>query len=76
MKQISANQISIFPFPEEEENQIADPLMSKLPFAVVGSNVIVTNQDGERVRGRRYPWGTVNIENEVGYNWDFGYSIH
>ena len=39
--------------------------MSKLPFAVVGSNVVVTNDAGDRVRGRRYPWGTVNIEDQV-----------
>jgi len=34
------------------------------PFAVVGSNVSTTLEDGRLVRGREYPWGTVNIENK------------
>ena len=33
-----------------------------LPFAVVGSNVLVEDGEGRKVRGRKYPWGTVNIE--------------
>ena len=33
-----------------------------LPFAVVGSNVLVEDEEGRKVRGRKYPWGTVNIE--------------
>ena len=33
-----------------------------LPFAVVGSNVLVDDGEGRKVRGRKYPWGTVNIE--------------
>ena len=33
-----------------------------LPFAVVGSNVLVEDGEGRAVRGRKYPWGTVNIE--------------
>ena len=36
------------------------------PFAVVGSNVSTMLSDGRIVRGREYPWGTVNIENKVG----------
>ena len=33
-----------------------------LPFAVVGSNVLVEDGEGRAVRGRKYPWGMVNIE--------------
>ena len=33
-----------------------------LPFAVVGSNVLVEDGEGRAVRGRKYPWGTVDIE--------------
>ena len=36
------------------------------PCAVVGSNVSTMLSDGRIVRGREYPWGTVNIENKVG----------
>jgi len=32
------------------------------PFAVVGSNTIIQDDSGRKVRGRSYPWGTVNIE--------------
>ena len=35
------------------------------PFAVVGSNVAITNSEGKVVRGREYPWGIVDIENKV-----------
>ena len=64
MNQIEENEISIYKFPEDEESN-KPSIMSKLPFAVVGSNVVVTNHNGEKVRGRRYPWGTVNIEDQV-----------
>ena len=32
------------------------------PFAVVSSNTLTTLSDGRVVRGREYPWGCVNIE--------------
>ena len=39
--------------------------MSKVPFAVVGANTEVTSQEGGRkVRGRRYPWGVIEVDNE------------
>ena len=36
-----------------------------LPFAVVGSNAILTDDEGNNYRGREYPWGSINIENQV-----------
>ena len=36
------------------------------PYAVVSSNTLTRLGDGRRVRGREYPWGTVNIEDKVG----------
>ena len=36
------------------------------PYAVVSSNTLTTLEDGRRVRGREYPWGTLNIEDKVG----------
>ena len=41
-------------------------MRNRLPFAVVGSNTVVTDKEGNIVRGREYPWGTVNIEDKVG----------
>jgi septin 7 len=38
--------------------------MSKVPFAVVGANSEVTTSDGRRVRGRSYPWGIIEVDNE------------
>ena len=38
--------------------------MSKVPFAVVGANNEITNGDGRKVRGRQYPWGLIEVDNE------------
>jgi septin 7 len=40
------------------------PSQSKVPFAVVGANSIVNTPDGRQVRGRSYPWGTIEVDNE------------
>ena len=40
-------------------------MRSLLPFAVVGSNATLTDEEGNKYRGRVYPWGTVNIEDQV-----------
>ena len=37
---------------------------SKIPFAVVGSNNYVQTPDGRQVRGRSYPWGVIEVDNE------------
>ena len=55
MKQIDKAEIQIYQFPKETA------VNSKLPFAVVGSNCVL-DIDGEKIRGRQYPWGVVNIE--------------
>ena len=41
-------------------------MRGRLPFAVVGSNTMVMDREGNMCRGREYPWGTVNIEDKVG----------
>lgn len=43
------------------ENQ---EIMSKVPFAVVGANTEVVNAEGRTVRGRSYPWGVIEVDNE------------
>ena len=50
--QLKDNQINIF-------NLDAD---QTIPFGVVGSNVTLEDGEGRKVRGRKYPWGTVDIE--------------
>ena len=38
--------------------------MSKVPFAVVGANTEVSTPEGRKVRGRKYPWGIIEVDNE------------
>ena len=39
--------------------------MSKVPFAVVGANTeVASSEGGRKVRGRRYPWGIIEVDNE------------
>ncbi|KAF9943977.1 Cell division control protein 3, partial [Mortierella alpina] len=39
-------------------------VMSKIPFAIVGSDKVIETADGRHVRGRKYPWGTIEVDNE------------
>merc|ERR1711953_1300202 len=47
---------------ERRENR---KLKERVPFAVVGSNTLIDPPDGgdKKIRGRRYPWGVVDVEN-------------
>ncbi|XP_026210298.1 septin 5b [Anabas testudineus] len=60
--------IKIYQFPdcdsdEDEEFKKQDKeLKDSTPFAVIGSNTVVEAR-GQRVRGRLYPWGIVEVEN-------------
>jgi cell division control protein 11 len=60
--------IPVYNFPydveEDDEETIAEnsELRAMLPFAIVGSEEeIMVN--GEPIRGRRYPWGIVDVDN-------------
>ena len=55
--------ISVYDFPRDEDEAESSDIWA--PFAVVGSNAIVEDSAGRRFRGRRYPWGCVNIEDQV-----------
>ncbi|KAK9532153.1 hypothetical protein VZT92_009553 [Zoarces viviparus] len=60
--------IKIYQFPdcdsdEDDEFKRQDKeLKESSPFAVIGSNTVVEAR-GQRVRGRLYPWGIVEVEN-------------
>ncbi|XP_028318755.1 septin 5b isoform X1 [Gouania willdenowi] len=60
--------IKIYQFPncdsdeDEEFKQQDRELKESSPFAVIGSNTVVEAR-GQRVRGRLYPWGIVEVEN-------------
>merc|ERR1719300_1273141 len=67
MNQIQSSKIKIYEFPdvsdgEESEKRDNKRMKDRVPFAVVGSNTIV-EVDGKKCRGRKYPWGVVDIEN-------------
>ncbi|QLG74671.1 hypothetical protein HG535_0G05540 [Zygotorulaspora mrakii] len=55
-----------FPFDEEdiseEDYQTNSYLRSLLPFSVIGSNNVENLGDGTMIRGRKYPWGMLDVE--------------
>jgi len=50
---------------DEKERRENRKLKERVPFAVVGSNTLIDPPDGgdKKIRGRRYPWGVVDVEN-------------
>ncbi|AMD21881.1 HFR026Cp [Eremothecium sinecaudum] len=56
---------------DEETQKATKQLFSKVPFAVVGSTQEVNTADGRTVRGRSYPWGIIEVDNEK--HSDFSY---
>ena len=69
MADIAHHNIHIFQAPtyeNEDEETIAEAeeIASKIPFAVVGSDKVVETPDGREVRGRSYPWGVIEVDNE------------
>ncbi|WRT68393.1 uncharacterized protein IL334_005369 [Kwoniella shivajii] len=68
MEDIEYYGIPVYNFPydaeEDDEETIADnsSLRALLPFAIVGSEEEIMI-DGEPIRGRRYPWGIVEVDN-------------
>ena len=72
MRQISQASIKIYDFPddgsfvfEEKDKKEIRNMKTRVPFAVVGSNTIIENADGKRIRGRKYPWGVVDVSNTL-----------
>ncbi|AOA64425.1 Component of the septin ring of the mother-bud neck that is required for cytokinesis [Komagataella phaffii GS115] len=49
---------------DEESLQITKEMISKIPFAIVGSTQKVQTADGRTVRGRSYPWGVIEVDND------------
>ncbi|XP_023570072.1 septin-14 [Octodon degus] len=65
MSELISNGIQIYQFPTDDESiaQTNSSMNGMLPFAVVGSTDEV--KVGKRmVRGRHYPWGVLQVENE------------
>jgi cell division control protein 11 len=68
MQDIEHYAIPVYNFPydveEDDDETIQDnsELRAMMPFALVGMSEEI-EMDGELVRARRYPWGTVEIDN-------------
>lgn len=61
---ISVFKPSVHETDDDDAAAINSSVLSKLPFAVVGSTNYVQAPDGRSVRGRSYPWGIIEVENE------------
>ncbi|GAB5589095.1 Cell division control protein 3 [Umbelopsis nana] len=69
LSDINFHNIHIYQAPQYEYDDaetIAEnrEIVSKIPFAVVGSDKEVEAEGGRKVRGRAYPWGVVEVDNE------------
>lgn len=65
---IEFHKIQIFNPPEyeyddEETTELNREIVTKFPFAIVGSTTEVES-NGRLVRGRKYPWGVIEVDNE------------
>lgn len=58
--------LNLYPYDSDdnlpEEKALNESIRSIIPFAVIGSNTLVTGENGEVFRGRRTKWGNINIE--------------
>ncbi|KAG0952430.1 hypothetical protein G6F60_001112 [Rhizopus arrhizus] len=62
--QIQIYQAPIYEYDDVETVAENREIMSKIPFAVVGSIKEFSLKGGHRVRGRMYPWGVIEVDNE------------
>ena len=46
-------------------HSLSPHLGSMMPLSLIGSNTSMETKYGQRLRVRKYPWGTVNTEDEV-----------
>ncbi|ORX91416.1 Septin [Basidiobolus meristosporus CBS 931.73] len=63
LRDIEAHQIKIYPKEYTDEPDITSDLEKYIPFAVIGSDTFI-DVEGEKMRGRTYRWGSVQVENE------------
>ncbi|CAI4062261.1 septin SPR3 SKDI_07G3110 [Saccharomyces kudriavzevii IFO 1802] len=61
---IRVQDISICYFFGNHVSNATQDIFQQYPFSIIASNEYVLNDKGEKVKGRQYKWGTVDIENE------------
>lgn len=68
MDDVDKYQLPIFYFPfdesdiSEEDYRTNTYLRTLVPFSIIGSNEVDELPDGTIIRGRKYPWGTLDVE--------------
>lgn len=62
--QIQIYQAPVYEYDDMETIAENSEIMSKIPFAVVGSDKEFDTEGGRRIRGRMYPWGLIEVDNE------------
>jgi len=66
-KDISRYGIRVYQCPvdsdDEESTKRNKEIMDAMPFAIIGSEEILT-VNGQQIRGRKYPWGIAEVEND------------
>ncbi|CAO3667075.1 unnamed protein product [Rhizopus stolonifer] len=61
---IQIYQAPVYEYDDQETIAENKEIMSKIPFAVVGSDKEFEIEGARRVRGRKYPWGVIEVDNE------------
>ncbi|KAH3672309.1 hypothetical protein WICMUC_004280 [Wickerhamomyces mucosus] len=60
------HEFNLYPFDSNdylpEERELNQSIRSIIPFAIIGSNIQISNENGDIFKGRRTKWGTINIE--------------
>jgi septin 7 len=69
MADIDHQRIQVFspPLYDDDDDEIQElnkKIVARYPFAVVGSATQVPTSDNRLVRGRKYPWGVIEVDNE------------
>ncbi|KAJ2839954.1 Septin spn4, partial [Coemansia erecta] len=68
MDVIDAQSIRIYQPPVDSEDESTSlrnkDIVSAMPFAIIGSTQEVKTPDGRHVKGRQYPWGVAEVEND------------
>ncbi|KAL1915094.1 uncharacterized protein VTP21DRAFT_7575 [Calcarisporiella thermophila] len=70
LRDVDKNGIKIYPTSYEGDRETVPDLEKHIPFTVIGSDSLI-EVDGRLVRGRRYRWGVVEVENPA--HCDFTY---
>lgn len=64
INQIDTFKPSTYDNDDDETIQNTNNLLNNFPFAIIGSNSEIVTDDGRKVRGRKYPWGIIEVDNE------------